>query len=424
MTHRRPFSNRRSLNLSNPVVVYSLVWLGVLLLVSFRFTRNLLPLNASTLCLVLGNVASMGLIYFLVGRVTSKKEINKQNLDDSIRPLKSLIKRLLIVWVLGSLVEIIYSGGLPLSWAFSGETWKDYKDFGIPTFHGLMNALYMFSVTGLFFDYMVTRNRKALRWSLLLLAWAVAMLGRGILLCAVGQMAGVYLCLKRVSTKTLLGLVLTSIFLIGVFGWMGDIRGRWRNPFSYLVDTQRQFEVFEFLPSGFLWFYVYVTSPLGNVVHNIDTIQPSYVPYHSVVNLLPTYTRNYIAPGVRADSLEFVDENLVVSTFYAGFLSDFGAIGAFISVCILQFFCIVVYFPARDKRPWAVLAYAVVFESIVFSVFYNLFFLHTYIVQVLLAFYFGVKEKRLRKRLEGSRSLIVLGRPVGGQPVKASGSSK
>lgn len=111
MTHRESFTNRRSLNLSNPVVIYSLVWLGVLLLVSFRFTTNLLPLNASTLLLVLGNVASMGVIYFLLRGVTPKKEINKQGLDNSVRPLKILIKRLLIVWVLGSLFEIIYSGG-------------------------------------------------------------------------------------------------------------------------------------------------------------------------------------------------------------------------------------------------------------------------------------------------------------------------
>ena len=423
MTHRASFPNRRSLNLSNPVVVYSLVWLGVLLLVSFRFTTNLLPLNRSTLLLVLGNVASMGLIYFLLRRVTPKKEINKENLDDSVRPLKILIKRLLIVWVLGSLFEIINAGGLPLWWALGGGAEKNYTDFGVPTFHGLMNALYLFSVTGLFFDYMVTRNRKALRWSLLLLAWPVAMLGRGILLCAVGQMAGVYFCLKRVSIKTLLALVLTAIFLISVFGWIGDTRGR-STPFSYLVNTQRQSEVFEFLPSGFLWIYVYLTSPLANVINNIDVIQPSYVPYYSIINLVPSFGRGSIGPRVNADPLERVDQSLTVSTFYSGFLSDFGLIGALIAVCILQFFCVMIYFPARDKRPWAVLAYAVVFECIVFSVFTNLFFLHTYILQVLFGLYLGVKEKRFRRRRESSRRLIMLRHPVGGQPVKASGSSE
>jgi oligosaccharide repeat unit polymerase len=365
----------------------------------------------------------MGVIYFLLRGMTPKKEINKQGLDNSVGPLKVLIKRLLIVWVLGSLFEIIYSGGLPLWWAFSGVPEKNYTDFGLPTFHGLMNALYLFSVTGLFFNFMVTRDRNTLRWSLLLLAWPVFMLGRGIVLCAVGQMAGVYFCLKRVSIKTGLVMVLAAIFLITVFGWTGDIRGR-STPFSYLVNTQRQSEVFEFLPSGFLWFYVYVTSPLANVINNIDHIQPSYVPYHSIINLVPSFGRALIAPGLRADSLELVDQSLNVSTFYAGFLSDFGLIGALLAVCILQITCVMIYFPAHDKRPWAVLAYAVVFESILFSVFYNLFFLHTYIIQVLLAFYFGVKEKRLRRRLENSRSLTVLRHPVGGQPVKASGSSK
>jgi oligosaccharide repeat unit polymerase len=218
-------------------------------------------------------------------------------------------------------------------------------------------------------------------------------------------------------------MVLVSLLVITVFGWTGDIRGR-STPFSHLVTTQRQSEVFEFLPSGFLWFYVYVTSPLANVINNIDNIQPSYIPHYSIMSLVPSFGRDIIATGANDDPMERVNQNLTVSTFYSGFIADFGLFGALIAVCVIQFFCVIIYFPAYDERPWAVLAYAVVFECIVFSVFYNLFFLHTYIVQVLFACYLGVKEKRLKERREGSRRLVMVRHPGVGQPIKASPSGR
>lgn len=401
MAKRISLFQRPLVNLSNPVLLYSLVWLVVLFLVSMRLTTNLLRLNFSTGILVVGNVLSFGLIYGLLRGVTPRREeVSKENLSRSAYRLTIFIKPLLYAWLIGSLIDIAYSGGVPLFWSLSGEFEKNYTGFGIPTFHGLMNGLYLFVVTGLFFSYMVRRDKKPSRWALLLLAWPIVVLARGVLLSAVCQMAGVYFCLKRVSIKTLSRALVVSVLVIALFGWLGDIRGRDDSPFSYLVNTQEQSEIFQALPSGFLWCYVYVTAPLNNVIDNINRVRPTYVPYRSVINLLPTVTRSWIAPGVSADSLELVNENLTVSTFYAGFLSDFGLIGALIGICILQFICVTIYSPAHDRRPWAILAYAVLFECITFSVFYNLFFLPTYIFQVLLAFYFRMREKRLQKRVE------------------------
>ena len=114
----------------------------------------------------------------------------------------------------------------------------------------------------------------------------------------------------------------------------------------------------------------------------------------------------------------------MVSTICARFLSNFGLIGEPGAVCIQQFFCVMIYDPAHDKRFWAVVAHAVVFECISFSVCYKPFLLRTFVFEVLSAFYIGVEEKRFRRRLESSRSLMVQRHPVSGQPLKASRGKK
>lgn len=399
---------RTSLNLAHPPFIYAVVWLLVLFLTNLRLTTQLPVLNANTVILVGGNIVSFWLLYFFVGAAFRRRTV--WLLKDIpilvLNKLNRFVRWILAIWLLGTLIEIIYARGVPLLWALNQGLDKNYTNFGIPTFHGLMNALYLLSITALFLDYLACKKRKTLGVLLFLLMWPVLTLGRSVLLGALCQMSAVFFIFHRISIKRLLSLSVLVLLVVWAFGALGDIRGT-PNPFVYLVDSQYQ-ETFQKLPSGFLWFYVYVTSPLSNIIANVDQVVPTYIPYYSIAGLFPTVIRDLIFPAtlVYHNSFTLVDSGLNVSTFYAGFLSDFGVAGSLIVVVILQLLCVIVYFYAKRKHVWAVLAYAVLFQCIVFSVFYNLFFLQVYIMQILIAWYAirRVERSALRNTDHGSRA--------------------
>lgn len=406
-----------NINFANPCLVYAFVWLLVLGLVSLKSAINILPLNLETATLVLSNIATFAIIYYFFKQRIISVETSKQILSNiSITKLRIFVRFLLGIWFVGTIFEIIISKGVPLLWIFTNNN-LNYTNFGIPTFHGIMNALYLFSITSLFLEYVANKQKKMLYLIGCLLLWPVIMIGRGILLGALLQMLAIYLLCNKQNIRQILKIIIAAILAISIFGVIGDFRAskidisRSNTSTAYTVDAANNNSKHEFylfpgvfdryieredrfyfhlLPSGFTWFYFYMTSPINNIIANIKNLQPSYVPYYSIFLTIPTVFRDLVFPKKDPTLIKMkpVDSEFNVSTFYVGFLADFGLIGAIISVAILQVFCTIFYLLARQKKIWAMLAYAVIFECIVFSVFFNLFFLPVYLMQIMLAFIF------------------------------------
>lgn len=370
------------LNLSNPLLIFAAIWLFSFALFMLNMTSNIVPMNTSILILVLGNVLSAVLIYLYIGAHTEVKSqagfIELYHLNE--RRFDRFIRYLLAFWVFGSVLDIVYSRGLPILWAVLGAD-RDYTDFGIPSFHGVVNASYLFALTMMGFKYVVDRQKRVLFFIALLLLWPVAMLGRGILLSALIQIAAVFFFLNRMHLRSAVSVVLGILAVIYVFGWLGDLRGT-ANPFVYLVRQDYR-DVFASLPSGFLWFYIYVTTGLNNVAANIESLQPGYTLHYSVINLLPSFLRtsldNY---QLNASLLKLVDQNLNTSTFYSGYISDFGLIGGLLGGVVLQLSATITYFKARAGSVPALLAYSILFQCLVLSPFYDLLFLLPYLAQI------------------------------------------
>ena len=391
-----------AVNIINPVLIYSSIWLVVLFATSLGITDNLLPLNTATIWLVLSNIFSFLLVYmvFAVCYPNCKSYVHEFSISKlSLIRMRKFVSGLLLIWVLLSIVEIIYCGGVPLAWVFL-KIPKTYIDFGIPTLHGFINAIYLFSLTFLFLDWYLHGNRKKLLFILILLLWPIAVICRSLLVTVLFQMAGIYFLFNILNFKKMLLTILLLLGLIVLFGIIGDIRGV-ANPFSSMVIEEYQ-STFSNLPSGFLWTYVYITSPLSNVIANINDINPSYFPYYSILELIPTAIRGIIFPNI-VHSTKLVVENLNVSTFYIGFLEDFGILGTILIVTVMQFFIVYCYFSALCKKVWAIIAYAVLFQCLVFSIFCNLFFLPVYFAQIILAMCLGKKWTMKTNR----RSLLV-----------------
>lgn len=366
----------------NPVFVYCAVWGLVLFLYSLGLTSNLVGFSLIGVILIVLNMLSVLLIFFFLGGGSRQ---TAQNTDDGFfeDTVRRFLKFVLFVWVLGTSAEIVFSGGFPLYWKLIGDT-RLYTEFGIPSFHGIMNAFYLQALSMACYLLLKTRSMKFLFLIVVLLLWPICMLGRGILLGGLLQMACVLLLLTRLNAKKIFSLVLGLMLVIVAFGYIGDMR-QTANPFSYLVSGQTA-EIFASLPSGFLWFYVYLTAGLSNLFHNIDSIVPAGGLSYTFSNMLPTVVRTYFEIGARNDLFVFIDPNLNTSTIYAGSVSDLGPVGGFFAVLIVQIVCCYTYVLSLKRKPWGIFAYTVAFQILTFSIFYDMFFLLPTLFQFAICF--------------------------------------
>lgn len=390
-------------NLSNPVLVFSSIWGLDLLLMRARLLTHIGELQFNTYLLILGNVVSFIAIYAFLAtghhpkKIVSTLELEKPELLDKLRAYSH---KLLVLWTVGTLINIVYSDGFPFWWLLTGAA-KTYVDFGIPSVSGFLNALYMFSLSALFLVYCIRKQKKVLFLVLALLIWQVMVISRGALTWTLLQMLGVYLLIHRISMRRFIQVAACVLAFIIVFGVVGDMRLGINKDWirSYVSDEYRG--VMDLLPSGFLWIYTYITGGINNVNAVINDLQPTYIFYHSTVNLFPTFIRGMIyEPGKYP--IELLVSALNVSSFYVGILADFGMFGALIFVSFLQLGVSLLYFAARRGKIWAILASAVMFQCLVLSIFVDTFTSLVTIAQILLALNF----KRLCAKSAGPRRTI------------------
>lgn len=358
--------------LANPALVFTVLWGVVLGLTHLRLTSQLTDLNPSTLLLVGANVASIWIIFIvallLMRSPVSVWEARAGGLD--LPMLRRMVSGLLKFWVVGTLIEIIVSGGVPLLWMITGHATKDYRDFGIPTVHGLLMAVYLFSLTALLLLYLIEGTRKDLMTALALLAWSVILIHRGAFIWALLELLAVFILVRRISPMRMVHVGALMLAGMLLFGIIGDLRAGAGKAVIREIATERGRILVDTLPSGFLWVYIYITSPVNNVNAGVDRLVPTNKPYFSTMNLLPTVIREKVWAGVENRyALTLVNEAFNTSTWYVNFLADFGVRGAVLIIAGLQ--CIIVFFYRQARRgyAWAILAYAAVFQALALSIF-------------------------------------------------------
>lgn len=394
----------------NPATLYTVVWSTVLILQRLRLSRILEPLNSSTLIMILTGIAtgflSSVISHFLL--VNKKKSLKRKNkpfffqsysINKFIDYLAKVLKKLFLFWFVVSLIEIIYCRGIPILWLFNGSG-KSYVDFGIASFsiHGLNNSIYMFLCVSCFFIFAITKQRKYLLYFLCLLFWSILIIKRQLFMSIMVECFFIYIVTRKklLSIKLFLKICCVSIAISWFFGYIGDLR----SSFSLLIyEIAKPSESWPFfLPSIYLWFYLYITSPINNIIANIDFINPTYTPARTLNTILPSAITNLFVKSSSHDyNFHLVMSNFNVGTFYQDFLFDFGLIGAIILVFIIQIYSSILFEKMTifgEQQPWLYLAYAVIFQSLFFSIFANVLLHPAFLFQIVLSFYIGKKFKK------------------------------
>lgn len=365
--------------LISPLILIGLPWIITLILYILKGTDNLVDLDAS----LAGIFLLMLLFFFLASKIPllllpkyQRIVLGKADVD-TIR-LGAAIKCLALLWFLGSALDIGYSGGLPLLWALTGDA-KNYTDFGIPSFHGLINSFYFALMGCLYLRFKLTGDRRYLFYSVLFGLWPIFMLGRGIMLTVIVQLGIIQIFYSGISVRKIFNLAAFALLVVVLFGLLGDFRGT-ENPFQGIVSPGYE-DVFELLPSGFLWVYIYITSPLSNLAYNYADLVPVGEFYYNSVNLFPSFLRPEELD--RADNFMFVNEALNVSTIFASSHSDFGMAGDVVLLLLLSLWA-GFWFRRVTVCSAYILPYSLLGVVLFFSVFYNLFLLYPYLFSTVL----------------------------------------
>jgi oligosaccharide repeat unit polymerase len=427
--------------LIHPVVLYSAVWLGGLLLVWTGWAYFMTPVSRKFAALVTANIGVSILAYFLARSVTirrapsgSRKPEGAPRSTNLSPAVLSALRRysdvLFAVWAVGSVINVCASGGLPIVWIMRGNYDRSYADFGLPTFSGLIGACGLFASLGYFLLQRLGHTRK--RWwaIALVFVYQIATLNRGAVIWMIVELIAVYLQIDRFGFRRMLGALTIILVVIVLFGHMGDIRSRRHGTLLESMGTGQAVTVFRKLPSGFWWTYLYASVGVVNLNAAVDS--PNLVPlghFHwSVAGLFPTVVRKLIYTETAYElryPLEMVISAFNVFTIYGGYLADFGMIGCVVITFVLQLVAGHYFVKARDGDVASILAYAICVQIIVVSLFTDSLTSWVALFQFILAFFFRYFAKSVSRRFVASsrRSAILTSVSARSSAVKRTGIS-
>jgi oligosaccharide repeat unit polymerase len=362
-------------------------------LISLKLTNNINSFNVKGILIIVINIFSSLFIFIFFKLLYSKRKTikNYKPTEPEILITYNLANKCFFLFLILTVIDFVYSGGMPLLWLFTGSD-KNYFNLGIPSIKGLQYTMYLFSFT--LFSY-ILKFKKFSSWKLkigTLILLPFIMLARGLIIYTIFQLFCVLMFDKKYSLRQFLNIGLFFLILILIFGFIGDIRGPYANPFAFLINDNFDNPLMT-LPSGFTWIYIYITANYNNILLTIGTFEPSYSLFNIVYNLIPGFFKQFFT--IQAESPLITDASLNVASFYAGYVTSFGVIGAIIGGFILQIVSTFCYFKALTFNIGHMLAYAIMFTCLILSVFFDAFLTVSTCSQLILAIYLARKLKRI-----------------------------
>jgi oligosaccharide repeat unit polymerase len=388
-------ANRNSI-LAHPIVAFGGIWTLVFLLYGLHLSEQLIY-DASDFyylyaliifSFLAGYWYTNVLLYAVTGTpllpaTAGGRANSNESPEITAQSVWSKILLLFGIWAVITVVEIVYSGGIPILWLFTGSS-KTYRDFGVPSVHGFQMSLLLACAMVSFHLFLNWRTRKYLIIPLFSLFWFILSITRNYLIGALLQMLFLSLSLRRPTAKTFVRILVGLAILVVFFGLIGDLRSGGSDLIRAVGRPTANFP--DWLPSGFLWAYIYLTTPLNNLFNTIQ-LNPSVDEYTLVATtsqLLPSFLRNLIFTQA-ADQGSLVDDNLNVSTGFVGPYTDMGLAGIIFFGALIGVLSAV--FWRNRQRSFFLLGYLFVAQAIILSIFYNQVLFLPYLFQLVWFWY-------------------------------------
>ena len=353
-----------------PVLYFLAVWFIVILLYSLRLSYLLNGdiivawqfLIATFGCFLLGYSIAL----FLRGKLILKNEFEYH---DENR-LRRRIVYLFLFWICFTVLEVIVSGGIPIIWMILGNG-KKYDEFGVRSVHGLLNALQLAISLLSFYQYKKYGKRRFLYITLFLILWNLCVITRQVIVVMMVELFFVYLYLEINKIKFLRNLFFYGLLFVVLFGIVGDLRSGSEH-FKYLAQPSNDWP--DWAPSGFLWVYIYISTPLNNLLYNFtfETVNINLSFPNTVSILFPSFIRNiFFDFSTYEVSGNLVTQAFNVSTAYASPYTDAGYLGVGLFSIYSGLFTGVFWWVKSLKR---IFYRAIIVQMIVLSIFFNHYF--------------------------------------------------
>ena len=362
--------------LLNPAFVYVAVWSLVLGLYELGLSGLLAPLRVPTIVLVAGTSAAF-LVGWTVeslpsyGRLAATK-VDVKWLSDSIMT-RRVARRLVILWILfalGNVLELAIFHGAPGLGLLGIGPRMAYTDYGIHGLHGFMNAIFFAAGAVAFARILLGAPGGKLALLFVSLAYPLMTMSREVLISGLLQYVFIYFSIRKPSARMFIGAGIFFAVTLLVFGYLGDLRTGRDN---IIGQASPSFEYPDWLPSAFIWVYIYLCTPLNNVNYNIDVV-PHYFPIETIGTFIPSLVRDkFLSSFGGPASWDLVTATFNVSSLLQYLLVDFGVPGSI----VFTLFCGIGF--ARLSRvssrsPAAFFVTIVVLHGIALSFFTNMLF--------------------------------------------------
>lgn len=313
--------------LIHPFFMFSLVWFGLLWLYSLHWS-NILIFSFSDILIFFSGYIYVPFCFGILFSYTIPVVKKERNLADIVLIVSRRLKYIVSFFVVGTLIEIVSFKGFPLIWMIVGDS-RGYVEYGFSSFHGLLNAIHL-SLILIYFYKAITK--KSSFWPLLiLLIWCCLMFSRFLIMISVVQMFFLYIQAFKVNLRRMVKVGLFCIFILWGFGLLGSLR-------SDITDLSSFFGITEnypdFLSPIFIWVYIYITSPLNNLVSWADINMYNYTFPNLFSSVVPSVIRGFLFPPAQSPP-PLVHEAFNMSTGYSGVLYDMGVTGVFLYSCFI-----------------------------------------------------------------------------------------
>lgn len=382
--------------LANPVFVYISIWTVVILLYSLGLSEFLQPLNLltvyfllfSSFCFLFGwSIVAVPSSGFKMKKLYINLHIYKSALQKRTVHTKATL--LLFLWLIFTVLEVVYFRNLPILSLIGVGPSLRYTEFGFPGIHGVLNAIYFALFNYFLLRFVLLKCKKSLLIISILFLWPLLIMQRMMYIAIFLQSFFlIFIVYSRVLTLKFYFLsFFFSILIILFFGFLGDIRSESRDHLLALAGFN--FAYPDWLPSGFAWVYLYVTTPLNNFNHVIsDFLYPNSVPINILTSYFPSFIRQTVVDAFVevSNEINLVNTAFNVRTGFMPILMDFGAVMG------PMFFIIIggtirVFVQKAINNPAFILFWVAFLYSVVISVFSNHMFHLVFLFEALFGYF-------------------------------------
>ena len=370
-------------------------WLLVLFLYALNASDILVYDTITTIGITLLILTPFTLGYFFTSAFRSiikKSNLIKNTyrgvLEDNKKAVAQRVSFMTYLFIIILVVEIAVEGYIPLITMLLGKSISQF-DFGISSVHGFLLALGAINITASYYVYLKYKEKKFLFFVFLYFIVFALLVTRKMMVISIIQMFFVYICLRgKPPAKKIYLFAILAIIGIVTFGVVGDIRTG-REAFISLAHPN--FEYPDWLPSGFMWVYIYITTPLLNLTNAIYTTSTHTYDLQFACSMLPGVIRESIGcsnAGIGFDNDYQISGAFNIATGYISLFTSWGVAGIVI-FSTLHGSAALAFFSRVKPTIKNILSYSVFMQTTMLLIFSNGFFNLNIVTQFLiLAFCF------------------------------------